>query len=261
MRKPWTDQLNRYTLAAMTLMACLSGWSVQSGFSADGQSRGLPQLKGDSLVNPVLLDYYEEFLESRDPDQFSQKVLARYNESTLIKLLESTKPETRRAAVLALGYVGGPKANAAVGDCMRDEDLFVRSFSENALWGIWFRSSNADNNRELSAIRNLVSEERIEEALKRVNKLIETAPDFAEAWNQRAIIHFTQGELDQSIADCREVIKRNPYHYGALSGMGQCLIRTGRLNDALKTFTDLLKIQPYNEAVKATIDELQRGRI
>lgn len=226
----------------------------------DGQSRdSLP--KNDSLMNPVLLKYYEEFLESQDLDKFVQNILARYSEPNLLKFLESPNPQTRRAAVLALGLVGGPKSNAPVAGRMTDDDAVVRSFSENALWGIWFRSSTPANNQELTVIRNMVSEERTKEALERVNKLIDKAPDFAEAWNQRAIIHFTQGDLEQSIADCREVIKRNPYHYGALSGMGQCQIRTGKLNDALTTFMTLLRIQPHNEAVKATIESLQRGRI
>lgn len=241
----------------MISIPCIAGNRIQA---ADGQSRNPLQNK-DSLMNPVLLNYYEEFLESQDLDKFVQSILARYNESTLLKLIDSQEVQTRRAAVLALGLVGGPKSNVSVGNCMKDSDAVVRSFSENALWGIWFRSSTPDNNRELTAIRNLVSEERTKEALERANKLIDKAPDFAEAWNQRAIIHFSQGDLDQSIADCREVIKRNPYHYGALSGMGQCLIRTGKLNEALSVFMELLKIQPHNEAVKATIESLQRGRI
>jgi hypothetical protein len=90
---------------------------------------------------------------------------------------------------------------------MKDSDPVVRRFAENALWGIWFRSDSPANNEELTAVRNLLSEERFEEAMTRVNALIAKAPQFAEAWNQRAILHFTRGDLQKSVDDCRDVVR------------------------------------------------------
>ncbi|MFM7318500.1 MAG: tetratricopeptide repeat protein [bacterium] len=226
--------------------------------AADGQPKNGLSVK-ESTMGPVLVGYYKDFLESRDVDKFTQNLLARYSEATLLKLIGSTDVEVRRASVLSLGLIGGAESVSPVGKTMQDKDSVVRQIAENGLWGIWFRASTPENNRELMAIRELVGEERLDEAQKRLDTLIKKAPDYAEAWNQRAIVHYARGDYEKSVADCREVVKRNPYHYGALSGMGQCLIRQNKLSEAQQVFTDLLKIQPFNEAIKVTIENLQRG--
>ena len=41
------------------------------------------------------------------------------------------------------------------------------------------------------------------------------------------------GELRKSLADCDEVIKRNPYHFGALAGYAQIYIRLEYYDRAL----------------------------
>jgi tetratricopeptide (TPR) repeat protein len=244
---------NGFFAALLLLVAASTTQAAGDGKSAKGLT------EKEATMGPVLVGYYREFLESQDLEKFMQNLLARYSESTLIKLTESSDAETRRACAISLGLIGGKESNTAVGKLMQDKDSMVRQFSENALWGIWFRSSSAENNKELAAIRALVSEERTDDAEKRLDALIKKAPEFAEAWNQRAIIHFSRGDFEKSVADCREVIKRNPYHYGAMSGMGQCLIRLNRPAQAQQIFIELLKIQPYNEAIKVTIDSLNRG--
>ena len=241
------------------MLACLY-LTCFSTYASDGLPKGALG-RTEPLVNPVLLGYYESFLESQDIDTFLQNILARYNDSTLLRLLESSQVETRRASVLALGLVGGPQCNTPVAARMKDSDPVVRRFAENALWGIWFRSDSPANNEELTAVRNLLSEERFEEAMTRVNALITKAPQFAEAWNQRAILHFTRGDLQKSVDDCREVVKRNPFHFGAMSGMAQSLVKLGKPNEALDVFKAQIKIQPHNEAVQAAIESLERGRL
>jgi len=226
--------------------------------AADGQPKNGLSVK-ESTMGPVLVGYYKDFLESRDVEKFTQNLLARYSEATLLKLVVSTDVEVRRASVLSLGLIGSVESVTPVGKTMQDKDPVVRQFAENGLWGIWFRASSPENNRELMAIRELIGEERLDEAEKRLDTLIKKAPDYAEAWNQRAIVHYARGDYEKSVADCREVVKRNPYHYGALSGMGQCLIRQNKLIEAQQVFTELLKIQPFNEAIKVTIENLQRG--
>jgi tetratricopeptide (TPR) repeat protein len=245
-------------LAGVMLVCLIVGHGNSS--AADGLPKGVLG-RTEPLVNPVLLGYYESFLESQDIDTFLQNILARYNDSTLLRLLESSQVEARRASVLALGLMGGPQCNGPVAARMKDSDPVVRRFAENALWGIWFRSDSPANNEELTAVRNLLTEERFEEAMIRVNALIAKAPQFAEAWNQRAILHFTRGDLQKSVDDCREVVKRNPYHFGAMSGMAQSLMKLGKPNEALDVFKTQIKIQPHNEAVQAAIDSLERGRL
>src|SRR3984893_14052703 len=58
----------------------------------------------------------------------------------------------------------------------------------------------------------------LRQSIATFTRIIEVKPDFAEGWNKRATLYFLVGDLHKSLADCDEVMKRNPYHFGALSG-------------------------------------------
>lgn len=153
------------------------------------------------------------------------------------------------------------QSNAALAGRFKDDDVVVRAYAERAIWMLWNRADSAENNTELEKVHSLLSEERYDEAVKRATSLVEKSPQFAEAWNQRAIAYFILGDVEKSVADCREVLKRNPYHFGAMSGMAQGLMKMGKLNEALDVFHQQLKIQPFNEGIRAAIDSLERGRL
>ena len=235
--------------------SCLHGVCAYDG----PKKNDLPGV--ESIKDPALVKYYNEFVKTQEIGTFTQQILARYTEASLTKLLESGEVEARRAAVLAIGLTGSMQSNAALAGRFKDSDVVVRAYAERAIWMLWNRADTAQNNAELEKVHSLVSEERFDEAIKRATALVEKSPQFAEAWNQRAIAHFIQGDLEKSVADCREVLKRNPYHFGAMSGMAGCLMKLGKLNEALEVFHQQLKIQPFNEGVRAAIDALERGRL
>ena len=66
-----------------------------------------------------------------------------------------------------------------------------------------------------------IAREQLVQAELLVTRLIATAPDFAEAYNQRAIIYFHQGRFADSVKDCESVLARNPYHFGRGFGDGR----------------------------------------
>ena len=61
----------------------------------------------------------------------------------------------------------------------------------------------------------------LDEAIATFSEIIKRKPAFAEGWNKRATALFLAGEFRKSLADCAQVMKRNPYHFGALAGYGQ----------------------------------------
>ena len=209
------------------------------------------------LTGSLLVDYYESFLRDQDIEAFRRNVSARYNEGTLARLLQAGEPQARRASVLALGLFGGFGSNAAVARGLRDPDPTVRTLADNALWAIWFRADTLENNEALERVRALINRGRFDQAIEQAGHLVAKAPTFAEAYNQRAICHFFQGQFAESVDDCRKTLELNPYHTGALAGMGQCLIRLGRRAEAIRTFKRALKIQPFNDALRETIVELE----
>ncbi len=207
----------------------------------------------------LLVDYYEGFLRDQDIDLFRQNVTSRYTEGTLSRLLHSGPPQARRAAVLALGLMGSFKCNAAVAHALRDQDPAVRSLAQSALWAIWFRADTAENNARLEQIHELNSQGLFEEAERQATRLIERAPEFAEAYNQRAIAHYLRDQFAESAADCRLVLERNPYHIGALAGLGKSYLRMGQPRKALETYRRALKLQPYSVDLREMVAALEAG--
>ncbi len=205
----------------------------------------------------LLVDYYEAYLRDRDIDAFRRNVSARYNEGTLSRLLGAPDVQSRRASVLALGLFGGFGCNASLAKSLRDADPTVRSLADNALWAVWFRADSVENNEALERVHDLIGRGKLAEAVEQAGRLIDRAPAFAEAHNQRAIALYFQGRFAESVEDCRNVIAHNPYHTGALSGMGQCQLRLGRRDEALRTFRRALEIQPYSEGLREVVAELE----
>ncbi|HEV3163289.1 MAG TPA: tetratricopeptide repeat protein [Isosphaeraceae bacterium] len=224
--------------------------------SPDSSRNGAPAMLEPHTAS-LLVDYYDAFLRDHDIDAFRQNVLARYTEGTLARLAQSGDTRTRRAAVLALGLVGSFEVNEVVGRALRDRDSTVRSLADNALWAIWFRADTPENNATLERVRALIGQQRPENAADLATRLIGRAPKFAEAYNQRAIAQFLLGRFEQSAADCRKVLELNPYHFGAMSGLGQCYIRLGQRDEAIKIFRRALHIQPYSEGIRELIAGLE----
>jgi tetratricopeptide (TPR) repeat protein len=252
------------TLLAALLILFAPGFatappSAQAGVSSDSPRRnGAPGML-EPRTGSLLVDYYETYLRDHDIEAFRLHVSARYMEGTLARLIDSPNPQDRRAAVLALGLFGSFSANAAVAKALRDSDPTVRSLADNALWAIWFRADSPENNATLERVGRLISQQRFEDAVSLASKLIERAPRFAEAYNQRAIAEYYLGRFKESADDCRLVLERNPYHVGALAGLAKCQIRSGQREPAIETLRRSSKLQPFNEDLKQWISALETG--
>jgi tetratricopeptide (TPR) repeat protein len=212
---------------------------------------------GQPESGSLLVDYYENFLRDHDIEGFRQHVSARYTEGTLARLITSGNLAARRASVLALGMFGTFESNAVVARALRDGDPMVRDLADNALWAIWFRADTPENNAMLEQVRLLIRHERTEDAIKLATRLIGRAPNFAEAYNQRAIAHFLLGHFEGSAEDCRRVLEHNPYHFGALGGLAQCQLRLDQRREALKTLRRALRLQPYSQGLREFVSSLE----
>jgi tetratricopeptide (TPR) repeat protein len=69
------------------------------------------------------------------------------------------------------------------------------------------------------------------------------------------------GEYEKSLKDCDEVVKRNPQHWGVLSGYGQIYLRLGQPEQALAYFQRALQVNPNLGQVEAMIEELKQALI
>jgi tetratricopeptide (TPR) repeat protein len=178
--------------------------------------------------------------------------------SQALAALRKPDPQERRRGVLDLEAVGRMDDAPALLAALRDSDEVVRALAEKALWAVWSRSGDE---RVDDLLRRGIAEmgsEHLGEAIATFTRVIELRPDFAEAWNKRATVYFLAGEYRRSLADCGEVIKRNPQHFGALSGYGQIYLQLDQPAKALEYFRRALAVNPNLEGVQAAIERLEQ---
>jgi tetratricopeptide (TPR) repeat protein len=186
--------------------------------------------------------------------EFRQETRAKYTEGTLQRLLTDADEHARRAAALALGFLGTMRSNRALAEALRDPDTLVRKFAAESIWEVWYRGGAADHGWQLRQAMGLPDHAQ---ALAALDDLIRDAADFAEAYNQRAILYFRRAEYARAVADCETVLRLNPFHFGAASGMGQCYLRMNRPRAALRALQQALEINPGLDNVREAIRELR----
>lgn len=187
---------------------------------------------------------------------FRKQVQERYLEGTLLRLVRMGSVAGRRAAVFALGLLGSPAVNDRLAAALLDEDDEVARLASEALWTLWFRGETAEHSNELYRILRLRDRH---EALTALDELIRQAPRFAEAYNQRAILHFRLERYDRSAADCEAALRLNPYHFAAQAGLGQCLLRLRKQGIALRAFQAALRINPRLDGIAEMVRTLENA--
>ena len=181
----------------------------------------------------------------------------RMTRAQALAALKSPDPQERGRGAVGLGLMGRLDDAPALVAALRDSDDTVRAIAEEALWTVWSRSGDARVDELFKRGVSEMNAERLREAIITFTKIIELKPDFAEGWNKRATAYYLAGDYRRSLADCDEVIKRNPQHFGALSGYGQIYLRLDRPDKALEYFRRALAVNPNLDGVPDLIERLE----
>jgi tetratricopeptide (TPR) repeat protein len=209
-------------------------------------------------LQPLLLVLYQQYLERQDATKFVRLTAERYSSGTLQRLARHANREVRRAAVLALGFLGDYDCNHTLGCALLDDDRTVRTLADNSIREVWGRAGAEAERRELRTIVRLNAAQMYKDALGRATWLIERAPWFAEAWQQRAVAHASLGRMVESIRDSHQALEINPYHFVAATSMGQAYLQLGNPVSALECFRRALRLNPGLEGVRAQVERLTR---
>ena len=159
----------------------------------------------------------------------------------------------RELAIRWFARSGSPADAELLLDRLADGDEQLRTDTEGAIWVLWSRSGDADIDQLLQGGIRDMNQGRMAQAVETFTRVIERKPEFAEGWNKRATAYYLMDDLEQSLKDCDEVIKRNPRHFGALSGYGLIYIKRGELERALEYFERALAIDPNLHGVEESI--------
>ena len=213
----------------------------------------------ESPIDPAkFLARLEPLLACRDLKGLSDVLKSQFSHEQIAALFTDENPDVRKVAALAFSFCGSPCGLDKLAPLLQDPDPVVNQMAEHAMWSVWFRSgANCDANRELCRGTKALNQRDFEGALAHIDRALACDPEFAEAYNQRAIVKYLQERYEESVEDCRRVVERMPLHFGAWAGMGHCHAHLGRLTDALACYERALAINPHYDCVRQAVEELR----
>jgi tetratricopeptide (TPR) repeat protein len=127
---------------------------------------------------------------------------------------------------------------------------------EASIWEIWME--HGDSTAYNAMIRGIqqINSNNLPAALQTFTQLIEQYPDYAEAWNKRATIHYLMQNFEASEADISRTLQLEPFHFGALSGQGLVKMGQRKYLEARNAFNDALEVNPGMDSVRSNLQAL-----
>jgi len=169
------------------------------------------------------------------------------------------QPERKPEAPLAAGADRGRQATL--------DDLFNRlsgAKDETEANGIaslierrWSRSGSDTADLLLSRAGEAMKAQDQPLAIELLDRVLTLKPDWAEAWNRRATAFFLLDDPASSMADLRQVLAREPRHFGAWAGLGHIYMAGGDKARALEAYKRALAIHPHIGKLKSLVERLQ----
>jgi tetratricopeptide (TPR) repeat protein len=127
---------------------------------------------------------------------------------------------------------------------------------EERIWALWFVSGSDTADLLMTRIKAAVEGKDLDLAIELLDAVVEIKPDYVEAWNRRATVHFLKKDYGASLADIRQVLAREPRHFGALSGLGMIMQELGEEKRALDIFRRTIELHPHIERIPDLVKSL-----
>jgi tetratricopeptide (TPR) repeat protein len=128
---------------------------------------------------------------------------------------------------------------------------------EERIWALWVVSRSDTANLLMSRVKTAVEAQDTDLAIELLNAIVKIKPDYIEAWNRRATLYYMKKDYGHSLADIREVLKREPRHFGALSGLGLIMQDIGDDKQALEVYRRALAVYPRLQRIPDVVKTLQ----
>jgi tetratricopeptide (TPR) repeat protein len=142
-----------------------------------------------------------------------------------------------------------------------DED--AAKLVEERIWALWIVSGSDTADLLMGRVKQAADGKDYDLAIQLLDAIIELKPDYVEAWNRRATLYFMQKDFGRSLSDIRQVLSREPRHFGAWSGLGFILQELGDDRRALEAFRRALTVNPHLQKIPElvkTLSEKVEGR-
>jgi tetratricopeptide (TPR) repeat protein len=146
------------------------------------------------------------------------------------------------------------------------DDLFARlsaAKDETEAKGIanlierrWSRSGSDTADLLIARASDAIQAKEHALGVELLDRVIALKPDWAEAWNRRATAFFLLDDIASAMADLRQVLAREPRHFGAWAGLGHIYMSAGDNARALDAYRKALALHPHIESVRPLVEKL-----
>ncbi len=127
---------------------------------------------------------------------------------------------------------------------------------EGRIWALWSRTTSDTTQVLMTRAKTAADAKNYDLAVKLLDNVIKLKPDYVEALNRRATIFYVQNRYQESLADIREVLTREPRHFAALAGLGMIMQELGDDARALAAYRQALAINPHIERIPERVKSL-----
>jgi len=127
---------------------------------------------------------------------------------------------------------------------------------EDLIWAIWCEHADTGAAEQMQRAITAIASGDHDGAGKLLDDLCARQPEWAEAWNKRATLHYVTDRHELSLNDIQQTLLREPRHFGALSGFGQICLQHGDAQSARIAFATALRINPHLAQVRGMLDRL-----
>ncbi|MCC2545549.1 hypothetical protein LJY25_03765 [Hymenobacter sp. BT175] len=128
---------------------------------------------------------------------------------------------------------------------------------QNGIWHIWLATGDQALDKQLEAGMRALAADDYSRAIADFTHLIEARPDLPEGWNKRATAYYLRGEYRASLLDIAETLRREPRHFGALSGWATILRMLGDDKGTLRVLERLARVCPHLPGLQSQMRDLQ----
>jgi tetratricopeptide (TPR) repeat protein len=136
------------------------------------------------------------------------------------------------------------------------DDASAKSVEER-IWALWTISRSDTTNLLMTRVKTAIEEKELDLAIQLLDAVIKIKPDYVEAWNRRATIYYMKKDYGHAVDDIREVLRREPRHFGALAGLGLILQDIGDDKHALEVYRRALDVYPRLQRVPDLVKALE----
>ncbi len=135
------------------------------------------------------------------------------------------------------------------------DDEIARSI-EARIWALWSQTTSDTTALLMARVKAATDAKQISVAIKLLDSIVALRPDYIEGWNRRATLMYMQDRYDDALQDLRQVLQREPRHFGALVGLGMIMQELGEDKRALEAYRKALAINPRIEKIPELVEKL-----